>query len=303
MDKNEVKKKFQSLNVWQNGDERAVHKPLLVLYAIGKLLQDRKRQLSFADIEDDLRELLTEFGPWRKNYRPQDPFWRLKNDRDKVWEIPNEFKIREGKRSDGKPTGDALIGDLRRFGEGGFLEQISNQFESDSEFAYEIARDLLKVHFPPSYHDAILKRVGIPHPTGKEHPQFDLLDFYEKVLKAYEYKCAVCGFDVRLRHEPIALDVSHIKWEQAGGPDTENNGLALCSMHHRFFDRGVFTLSSEFKVLVSEFANGNVGLDEWLKRFHDKEINFPQRQTYYPDEIYLGWHFKEVFKGPYREKT
>ncbi len=74
-------------------------------------------------------------------------------------------------------------------------------------------------------------------------------------------------------------------------------------MHHRFFDRGVFTLSSEFKVLVSEYANGNVGLEEWLMNFHGEKINFPQREIYFPDENYLGWHLKEVFKGPYREKS
>ena len=301
MDKNEIREKFQKLKVWQDNDERAVHKPLLVLYAIGKLLQEEKRQLSFVDIEDDLQDLLIEFGPWRKNYRPQDPFWRLKNDRDKVWEIPNEYKIREGKRKDGKSTGDARIGDLRRFGEGGFLEPISQTFEKDPEFAFEIAKDLLIGHFPPSYHDDILLRVGIPQPKAIRPNQLDLLDFYEKVLKAYEYKCAVCGFDVRLQYEPIALDVSYIKWEHAGGPETENNGLALCSIHHKLFDRGVFSLTTQLEVLVSEYANGNVGLDEWLMRFNGEKINSPLRQTYFPNEEYLSWHYKEVFKGPYRE--
>lgn len=35
--------------------------------------------------------------------------------------------------------------------------------------------------------------------------------------------------------------------------------------------------------------------------FHGKEINLPQRQSYYPKEKYIEWHLKEVFKGPYRE--
>ena len=301
MTKDEIRRKFHNLKIWQDGDNRAVHKPLLVLYSIGKLLTENKRRLSFADIEDDLRDLLTDFGPFRQNYRPQDPFWRLKNDEDTVWVIPNENMIREGERNDGRATGDAIIGDLRRYGEGGFIDPISKKFVKYPEFAYEIAKDLLREHFPISYHDDILKRLGIPQPINLENTETSLLDFFEIVLRAYEYKCAICSFDVRLRHEPIALDVSHIKWEQAGGPHTESNGLAFCSIHHKFFDRGVITLSPQHKILVSEYANANVGLDEWLKRFNRKQINLPQRKSYYPDENYLNWHFRQVFKGPYRE--
>jgi putative restriction endonuclease len=39
------------------------------------------------------------------------------------------------------------------------------------------------------------------------------------VLTAYEFRCAVCGFDVRLGAASIALDAAHIRWRQAGGPD------------------------------------------------------------------------------------
>lgn len=303
MHKNDIREKFQKLKVWKDGDERAVHKPLLVLYAIGKLLQEDKRQLSFSDIEDDLQNLLTEFGPWRKNNRPQDPFWRLKNDKDKVWEIPNKNKIREGKRKDGSSTGDARIGDLRRFGEGGFLEPIAYKFQEDPDLAFEIVQDLLEAHFPISYHEDILQKVGIPNPLQIMHLQPRDPNFRESILKAYNYRCAICGFDVKLRHQPVALEASHIKWHRAGGPDIEVNGLALCSLHHKLFDRGIFTLSVQLEVLVSEYANGNVGLEEWLLRFHGNEIRPPLRKTYYPENTYLKWHIKEVFKGPYREKS
>jgi len=53
------------------------------------------------------------------------------------------------------------------------------------------------------------------------------------VLRAYEYRCAVCGFDVRLGSVSIALDAAHIRWHQAGGPETESNGLALCVLRER----------------------------------------------------------------------
>ena len=36
-------------------------------------------------------------------------------------------------------------------------------------------------------------------------------------------------------------------------------------------------------------------------RFHGQELNFPQRQTYYPSENFMRWHVREVFQGEYHE--
>jgi len=299
MTREEIIQRFQNLNTWKRDEERAVHKPLLVLYAMGKLLRGENRLISYADAEDDLRNLLREFGPLKPNHRPQYPFWRLRNEKDKVWEIPNEHKIQEGKRKNGKSTGDARIKDLRRYGVGGFPKPIAYQLQKDPRLAFEVVQNLLDAHFPFSYYEDILQAVDLPIPLPIS--QSRLPNFRENVLKAYNYRCAVCGFDVKLRHQPVALEASHIKWHQAGGPDTEVNGLALCSLHHKLFDRGAFTLSNQLEVLVSEYANGSTGFEEWLMEFHGKEISCPQRQAYYPNENFIGWHLTEVFKEPYRE--
>ena len=67
MTREEIIKKFQNLNLWKSKGQRAVHKPLLVLYAIGKLLRGENRLISYADAEDDLQNLLKEFGPLKIN--------------------------------------------------------------------------------------------------------------------------------------------------------------------------------------------------------------------------------------------
>ena len=302
MTREEIIERFQNLNVWKSGDQRAVHKPLLVLYAIGKLLNTESRLIAYRDIEEDLQNLLKEFGPWKSNHRPQYPFWRLRKEKDKVWEISDAYKIQEYKRKNGKSTGDAYIEDLRRYGVGGFPEPIAYQLQTDRQLAFKIVQDLLDAHFPFSYHEDLLQTVGLSFPIQIQRLQSRIPNFRENVLRAYNYRCAICGFDVKLRHQPVALEASHIKWHRAGGPDTEVNGLALCSLHHKLFDRGAFTVSAKLAVLVSEYANGSVGFDEWLMKFHSKEIRFPQRQAYRPHADFTGWHLKEVFKGPYREK-
>lgn len=105
---------------------------------------------------------------------------------------------------------------------------------------------------------------------------------------------------MRLGNTQIAVEAAHIKWHQAGGPDSENNGVALCALHHKLFDRGVFTVTSTGKLLVAEGAHGTNGFDEWLMRYHGKQLRMPIRPEYYPREAYVQWHLKEVFRGPER---
>ncbi len=295
MNKKQILQKFETMEQWKSGDERAPHKPLLVLYAIGKLLRGEDRLISYTDgIEENLKNLLKDFGPRRDRYNPHFPFWRLQN--DGVWEVTDAEKIGLS------PSGDAHITDLRAYNvSGGFNETISEQLQNDSELTFEIIHGLLNAHFPPSLHEDILQAVDIELPLQAFDTRTRSSNFRQNVLRAYEYKCAICDFDVKLGNSPIALEASHIKWQKAGGPNEAVNGLALCVMHHKLFDRGAFTLSKQWQILVSDEAHGSVGLQEWLKDFHGQTTNFPQRRTYYPEMDFIGWHVREVFQGDYRE--
>lgn len=294
MDRDEVARRFETLKVWQRGDARAPHKPLLVLYAIGKLLRGEGRLLPFSEVDEKLGSLLKEFGPKRKRYEPKFPFWRLQN--DGVWEVPGADRIEVS------PNGDVRRGDLFRFEvAGGFPEEIARKLQDDSSMVSDVVQIMLEAHFPDTVHEDILQATGIDLTFKSTGQQKRDPNFRVNILKAYEYRCAVCGFDVRLGLQPVALEAAHIKWRQAGGPDLEDNGLALCSLHHKLFDRGAFTLSNELEILVSEDAHGTAGFNEWLMRFHGEKLNFPQRQTYYPSENFTCWHVREVFQGEYRE--
>jgi putative restriction endonuclease len=125
--------------------------------------------------------------------------------------------------------------------------------------------------------------------------------FRKRVLTAYEYCCAVCGLDLRLGSVSVALDAAHIRWHQAGGPDREDNGLALCVLHHKLFDLGAFTLGEEGRLLVSDQVHGTAGLHESLLRHHGTVVRPPQRRAWRPNPAHLAWHGREVFKGQARD--
>ncbi|MGI6224748.1 MAG: phosphorothioated DNA-binding restriction endonuclease [Peptococcales bacterium] len=279
-----LKEKIKNLSIWKKGDQRAPHKPLLLLYALGQIQNNNVRYLSYKDIRENLKSLLIEFGPKRKSYHPEHPFVRLVN--DGIWQLNKTIEDMD-KANDNWLINNQVIG--------GFNEEAYSLLVKSSNLVQEIAETLLHLHFPESMHEDILSAVGLDfNPLGnKRRDPY----FREKILNAYEYKCAVCGFDVRLGNTLVAVEAAHIKWHQAGGPDIEENGIALCSMHHKLFDRGVFSLSQNREVLVSEEAHGTNGFEEWLLRYHGKKINMPIRPDYLPRENFVNWHLREVFKG------
>lgn len=81
----------RTLRQWQRGDERAPHKPLLVLHALGRVARGEPRLVAFADVEAELAELLEEFGRPRSRQQPRYPFWRLQT--DGIWEVEGAERL------------------------------------------------------------------------------------------------------------------------------------------------------------------------------------------------------------------
>ena len=296
MTREEIIAAFSRLTMWASGGVRAPHKPLLVLYAIGQLLQG-KDGISFQDVERHLTGLLRAFGPPRRTQHPEDPFWRLRN--DGIWEV-------WGQRPRTTAAGGARITDLRRNGNvGRFPEKIQAAFREDSRLALEVAILLLETHFPHSMHDEILSAVGLnvgligqtgEQAQGSEQRKQRDPAFREQVLVAYEYSCAVCRMDIKLDEKSLALDAAHIKWHAAGGPDIVPNGLALCSLHHRVFDKGGLTVDHDLLIRISERVMGTTGRQEALLRFNGEPLLRPQRDEQVPEGEFLDWHQRNVFR-------
>lgn len=138
----EIRARFQDLTVWTRGEQRAPHKPLLLLYALGRYARGEPRLIPWAELESDLQDLLFEFGPPRQSYHPEYPFGRLR--RDAVWEVQGAA-IREGR--------DLRVTELRENeAMGGMLPEIHEEVTRDPALLQELAHMLLEAHFPGTLH-------------------------------------------------------------------------------------------------------------------------------------------------------
>jgi putative restriction endonuclease len=260
-----------------------------VLLALARWQQGNRSALAFADVEPELTALLKEFGPPRHSVHPEYPFWRLRN--DGVWVVESDQPMKP-RASNNDVLKSELIAQ-RATGE--FSPGVKAALTADAILGPRIAALMLEQHFPESLHPEILEAVGLSVSSAGSKPCDS--KFRQRVLTAYEYRCAVCGFDVRLGSVSIALDAAHIRWHQAHGPDEESNGFALCVLHHKTFDLGAFTVSTDGIVLVSDQAHGTDGFDYSLLRHHAQPVRPPQRPEWKPAARHMRWHGQEVFKG------
>ena len=294
--------RLSRINVWQSGGRRAPHKPLLMLYALGRVHQGEGRLIPYSEVETDLTSLLRRFGPPAKSIHPEFPFGRLPN--DELWDIPG-VKAMSRTKSDDLHKSSLIKHDIH----GGLMETDYEMLFGNCRLTREAARLLLEAHFPQSMHGDIQAAVGlrdagaIPEggavkdaPSRARNP-----NFRHEVLRAYEYRCAVCEYDLRLGDELLGLEAAHVKWHAAGGPDEIRNGLALCGFHHKAFDRGAWGLQADeqgYQILISSEVHGRSEAVRWLRDYRGKGLQVPQRMDWLPDAQFVRWHTKEVFRRP-----
>lgn len=301
MTRDDIIQAFDRMRVWQQGDRRAVHKPLLVLHALAKVSSGGTAMEDWSDAEPRLKALLNEFGPDGSGRTRHYPFWHLQT--DGLWQLEGPQNILSRPPA-ATPTLTELRSDHVR---GGFPPALSKALQADPQLLATIARRIVEAHFPESIRGDVLAAVGLPDdlsaaPMDAEARRHRDPAFREKVLLAYQYRCGVCGHDLRLGHQTIGLEAAHIKWFQAQGPDIVPNGIALCSLHHKIFDLGAFTiLPGTYQMVFSQHLNGSDETARRMLAYHGAGLILPQSTDYLPRPEFLAWHQKQVFKNPARQ--
>jgi putative restriction endonuclease len=111
-------------------------------------------------------------------------------------------------------------------------------------------------------------------------------EFRERVVRAYQYHCAVC----RLRRDEL-LEAAHIvpDADPLGVPSVPN-GLALCTLHHAAFDTHLIGIRPDYQVEVRrdvlEEKDGPM-LIHGLQGFHGVRLLVPRSANSQPNRHLL----------------
>lgn len=279
---------ISSITIWRKDGQRAPHKPLLLLYTLSRYKQGHGRFFNYdTEIREPLHNLLERFGPQRAQYRPDMPFWRLQG--DGFWELINTERCSTTGRSKEPRAGELIENNVS----GGFDEKHYALLVNSKTLINTLAQQILESHFTESIQEELADELGFDIQQIRKYR--DPL-FRQQVLRAYNYQCTICGFNMRHDNTSIALEAAHIKWKQHGGPCEITNGLALCAIHHKAFDKGAIGVDENMRVQISSAVNGNSIVSRLFWDFSGAQIHLPMQKQNYPQDSFIAWHAREIFR-------
>jgi putative restriction endonuclease len=119
--------------------------------------------------------------------------------------------------------------------------------------------------------------------------------FRKTLLEAYGPRCMGSGELIDTPNGLVNLDAAHIIPVEAGGSDDVRNGLLLSKDLHWAFDKGLFSITAEYKVIISShIANSTHG--EAIKRISNSEMVF-DGAILRPHDKAIQWHLENRFLG------
>ena len=180
-------------------------------------------------------------------------------------------------------------------------ETIWNEFNQNwEELAFESEKILSRLdgrNILESPMDGATENFVIPEGVEKERlikTRINQNFFRQAVLSAYNFSCCITKIDI-----PELLIASHIvPWSEAA-KDRLNprNGLCLNALHDKAFDKGLITITPNFKIKISPrlLKKQSAPVEIWIKSFDGKEVATPER--FVPTVEFLEYHNKNIFQG------
>jgi putative restriction endonuclease len=112
--------------------------------------------------------------------------------------------------------------------------------------------------------------------------------FRKRVIEAYDCRCALTGMRLINGGGRAEVQAAHIMSVEKGGPDRENNGIALSGTVHWMFDRGLISLSDAGDILLSSKINDAESVEKLIRP--DRRAILPASGNLRPHPRYLAWH-------------
>lgn len=116
--------------------------------------------------------------------------------------------------------------------------------------------------------------------------------FKREIPKIYNNTCCISGMRIDAIDNVSMVDACHIIPFSESYNDTISNGIALCPNLHRAFDRGLISISTDYRVLINRNFSEPNRTSYNLKQFENIRIYLPESKKLYPSYESLLFHQK-----------
>jgi len=115
--------------------------------------------------------------------------------------------------------------------------------------------------------------------------------FSNEVKTNYNDRCAICNISNR----DFLIGSHIIPWSERKDIRLDPaNGLCLCSLHDKAFDKGYITLNDDYSIYISPHVDNDPVLNELLSPYSSLKIRLPKQDK--PKKEYLKYHRDNIFK-------
>lgn len=290
----------------------ALNQPILLLSIIDLIAQGAIEENRIA-ISDEAIDVFKKYWSLlaRTPFKNSDfalPFFHLKNRKPKFWYL--KFSDRyEG----GRPQ---TINTLRNDVDYAYLDEEMFSILQDRYQRQELIDTLVTTWFSSKegeIDDILRLNQGfqdIAEETEElekdknldEKPKFYLRKsairnafFRKTVVHLYEYRCAFCRLKVTQSLIQHIVDGAHIKPFAKFYDSKIDNGISLCKNHHWAFDRGLFCLDDDYKIIISDSLQEESPHATPMREFHGQMILLPNSSKYFPRLEAIRWHRDNLF--------
>lgn len=118
-------------------------------------------------------------------------------------------------------------------------------------------------------------------------------DFRQRILASYNERCCITGISIT-----SLLVASHIIPWSKNVQERLNpkNGVCLNSIHDKAFDNGLITITTDFKIKLSDtilLKKKDQNIQKYFLEYENKSIILPDR--FLPSQEFLEFHHQNIF--------
>lgn len=147
--RDELLERIANLRVFERDLEKAPHKPLLLLWALGRFAAGAPRDYRLEEIEKAIAPLLAELSPRTRGRGAEFPFWALQS--DGLWVVrPSGLPPRKGHSS--RPARSTL---LHPSVSGSLAPDVLALLDGQAGLVEELISRILFLHLPLDSHSRV----------------------------------------------------------------------------------------------------------------------------------------------------